>query len=152
MPVTAKLSKHFYDTFGDKAVNELADWMNAVDLSYRADLLQINEANVARFEANADARAAVLRGEMDKRFAELRGEMDRRFAELRGEMDKRFAELRGEMATEFAAVRNEMAAGFAAIDTRFAQFEARMLRWMLVFWTGTMIGAAATVIAVIQTR
>ena len=130
MPVTAKLSKHFYDTFGDKAVNELADWMNAVDLSYRADLLQINEANVARFEANADARAAVLRGEMDKRFAELRGEM----------------------ATEFAAVRNEMAAGFAAIDTRFAQFEARMLRWMLVFWTGTMIGAAATVIAVIQTR
>ena len=117
VPVTAKLSRHFYDTFGDQAVTELVDWMNAVDLSYRQDLLQINEANVARFEANSDARIAGLRTDMDRGFADLREDMDRRL----GDLDGRFAVFE------------------AKIDARFARFEARMLKWMLVFWATTML-------------
>lgn len=130
MPVTARLSRRFYDAIGDDAANDLVNWMNDVDATYRTDLLRLNDANLDRFSAEIARHAAELRGEMDRRFAELRGEMDGRFAELRGEMDRRFAEL----------------------DTRLSQFEARMLRWMLVFWTGTMASAAATIIAVIQSR
>jgi hypothetical protein len=36
---------------GDDFANELVDWFNAVDLTYRAELREINELNYARFEA-----------------------------------------------------------------------------------------------------
>ena len=52
MPVTAKLSKHFYEVLGEDVANELVDWFNAVDLTYRADLRELNELNFARFDAS----------------------------------------------------------------------------------------------------
>ncbi len=38
MPVTARLSKRFYEVPGEDVTNELVDWFNAVDLTYRTDL------------------------------------------------------------------------------------------------------------------
>ena len=43
MPVTAKLSRQFYERFGDEIANELVDWFNAVDTTYRAQLKEIND-------------------------------------------------------------------------------------------------------------
>ena len=36
-PVTAKLSKRFYNTFGDEIANDLVEWFNQVDASYRQE-------------------------------------------------------------------------------------------------------------------
>ena len=56
MPVTAKLSKRFYEVLGEDVANELVDWFNAVDLTYRADLRELNELeDFARFDAEAGA-------------------------------------------------------------------------------------------------
>jgi hypothetical protein len=38
MPVTARLSKQFYDRLGEPIATELVDWFNDVDATYRADL------------------------------------------------------------------------------------------------------------------
>ena len=43
MPVTAKLSKKFYDTLGEDIANELVDWFNQVDATYRSELRDLNE-------------------------------------------------------------------------------------------------------------
>ena len=51
MPATAKLSREFYDRFGDKVANELVEWFNQVDATYRGDLRELNELNFARFDA-----------------------------------------------------------------------------------------------------
>lgn len=64
MPVTAVLSKKFYDTFGEDITNELVTWFNAVDATYRADLRELNEANFARFDAKLEQRLAELKGEL----------------------------------------------------------------------------------------
>ena len=49
MPVTARLSKRFYEVLGEDVANELVDWFNAVELQtefrtglhgLRADLLR----------------------------------------------------------------------------------------------------------------
>lgn len=58
MPVTAKLSKKFYETFGEDVANELVDWFNSVDATYRADLRELNELNFARFDAKLEQRLA----------------------------------------------------------------------------------------------
>ena len=61
VPVTAKLSKRFYDVLGEDVANELVDWFNAVDSTYRADLRELNELNFARFDAKLEQRLAELR-------------------------------------------------------------------------------------------
>jgi len=64
MPVTAKLSKRFYEVLGEDVANELVDWFNAVDLTYRTDLRELNELNYARFDAKLEQRLAELRAEL----------------------------------------------------------------------------------------
>jgi phosphate uptake regulator len=87
MPVTARLSRKFYERFGDDLTNELVEWFNQVDATYRSDLRELNDLNWARFEAK-----------LDQRIAEVR-------ADLR------------------AAV---------------AQLETKLIRWMFLFWVGTL--------------
>ena len=108
MPVTAKLSKRFYETFGDENTNELVDWFNAVDTDYKSSLREMNEQNFARFDATLRERLA-----------------------------------------EFGATHEKR---FAAIDARIAASEARIIRWMFTFWTGTMLALAGFVFAVLRTR
>ena len=83
MPVTGKLSRKFYEKFGDDVTNELVERFNAVDATYRSDLRELNDLNWARFEAK------------------LVGEIGR-------------------------------------IDTRMATFETRVIKWMFLFWVGTI--------------
>lgn len=66
MPVTARLSRKFYETFGEDLTNELVDWFNSVDATYRDDLREINELNFARFEATLQQRLAQLESKLIK--------------------------------------------------------------------------------------
>ncbi|HEV2669755.1 MAG TPA: hypothetical protein VGU74_01570, partial [Gemmatimonadales bacterium] len=75
VPVTAKLSRRFYEKFGDDIANELVDWFNMVDATYRSDLRELNELNFARFDAKLEQRIAELRAEFNTRIAELRADM-----------------------------------------------------------------------------
>ena len=60
MPVTAKLSRKFYETFGDELANEFVEWFNTVDATYRADLRDLNELNSARL----DGKLAELKSDL----------------------------------------------------------------------------------------
>ena len=44
--------------------NELVDWFNAVDETYRSELREINELNFARFDAKQEQRLAELRTDL----------------------------------------------------------------------------------------
>jgi hypothetical protein len=86
VPVTAKLSKRFYEVLGEDVANELVDWFNAVDLTYRTDLRELNELNFARFDAKLEQRLAELRAELRKEIAELRTEMRTGLHSLRADL------------------------------------------------------------------
>jgi hypothetical protein len=51
----------FYDTFGEDVTNELVDWFNSVDATYRADLRELADLQYARFEARLEQRIAELK-------------------------------------------------------------------------------------------
>ena len=82
MPVTARLSRKFYEIFGDEIANEFVDWFNQVDLTYRTDLERVNELNFARFDAKVEQRSAEFELRWEKRFAELDARLDRRISSL----------------------------------------------------------------------
>jgi hypothetical protein len=86
VPVTDKLSKRFYDVLGEDIANELVDWFNAVDLTYRADLRELNELNFARFDAKLEQRLAELRAELLTQIAGLRLEFRTELHQVRTEL------------------------------------------------------------------
>ena len=93
MPVTAKLSRKFYERPGDEIATELVDWFNAVDATYRADLERLNELNFQRFDAKVEQRFAEADAKVEKRFAALEVNLERRFAEF----DKRLEAVRADL-------------------------------------------------------
>ena len=112
MPVAAKFSEQFYDKFGHEATDELVDYLNTVDRTYRSELERQNDANWARFEARLDQRFA----EFESRFLALEGRVESRFLALEGRMDRLEAKM----------------------EQRFAEMKTEMLKWMFLFWLGTI--------------
>ncbi len=121
MPVTAKLSRTFYERLGDDVANELVDWFNAVDATYRADLEHLNEANFQRFDAKVEQRFAEFDAKVERRFAEF----ERRFAEFETKTERRFAEF----------------------DVKLERRTVSLVRWMFAFWIGTLVPLAGLMVA-----
>ncbi|HYS00490.1 MAG TPA: hypothetical protein VEO58_15825 [Gemmatimonadales bacterium] len=95
MPVTAKLSRKFYEKFGDDITNELVDWFNRVDATYGTELRELNELNFGRFDAKLEALESRL-------------------------------------------------------EARMAAFEARIIRWMFLFWVGQAVTTVGLVFGVVR--
>ena len=127
MPITAKLSRQFYEKLGDEVTNELVAWLNAVDDSYRAEFRDLFAANFGQVRAEMSA----LRTEMRSDLGALRNEM-------RGEMASLRTALTGEMGSLRAELRAEMTSLELRVDKRSAELKTELLRWMFLFWIGTV--------------
>ena len=125
MPVTAKLSRKFYERLGDDVAGALVDWFNAVDLTYQTQLKEINELNWERFKATLQAEIATLRGEFRAGLADLRSEFIATISATSKEQSSEVAKLRGEMD---------------AMGTR-------LLKWMFVYWCGSVIAVVGLITA-----
>jgi hypothetical protein len=83
VPVTARLSKRFYDVFGEEIASELVDWFNQVDETYRGDLRELNELNFTRFDAKLEQRLAESDAKWERRLAEFRVELVKELADVK---------------------------------------------------------------------
>ena len=175
MPVTAKLSLRFYEKLGEEVANELVEWFNSVDATYRSDLRELNELNFARFDAKLEQHVAQLDAKLEQRVAQLGARIEQGLAELRAEFR---AELRAELSggltslesrlvRQIGELRSDMERGFALADGRFSSLEGKligrldtriadvrteMLRWMLAAWASMMLVLMGTLFAVLRTR
>lgn len=108
MPVTARLSKLFYDRLGEQIANELVDWFNQVDATYRTDLRELNERNFARFDAKLEQRLAELHAKLDTK-------IDRVYVELNSKIDRVAADLNATLARGLAEQTRWLFAAWATI-------------------------------------
>jgi hypothetical protein len=130
MPVTAKLSRNFYDRLGDDIANELVEWFNSVDATYKSDLREPNEINFARSDARLEQCLSELR-------ADLRQEMAMLGSDLRQEMATLGSDLRREIAAQVSGVRHEM-----------SRDRVTQMRWMIGLWAAQVTLFIGTVLTV----
>jgi len=128
MPVTAKLSRKFYERFGDELTNELVEWFNQVDATYRLEFRDLFDTNFARFDAK-----------LEQRIAEAK-------AELRQELHREIAELRSELRSGLASLEGRLLARMGVLEGRLGTLEGRLVKWMFLFWAASV----GTSIALIQ--
>jgi hypothetical protein len=146
--VTARLSQAFYDRFGEQVTNELVEWFNLVDLTYRTDLRTLNDTNFARFEGLLDSRFAradlQLERQLNERFGAFEQKIELRFGAFEQHMEKRFGTFEqhmekrsdefeqrfesrlGSIERELPLIREELRAGLS-----------RQLTWMIGLWVTT---------------
>ena len=135
--VTAKLSQKFYEKLGEDITNELVNWFNAVDATYRADLRDLNEVNFARFDAKLEQRLVELDAKWGTRWSELDAKLEQRLAQADAKRDVRWHELEARLAE------------------RLAQLESRLTWRMFAFWAPTalaVIGTCAGVVSLLLRR
>ena len=106
MPVTARLSKKFYDRFGDEITGEFVDWFNAVDTTYQQQLRDLNDLNWERFKSELHSAIAQSEGRMIDRMAQL--------------------------------------------DSRVADRFSNMMKWMFIYWSGTVLSLGGLMIALLR--
>ena len=108
MPVTAKLSRKFYEKLGDDVAAELVEWFNSVDATYRADLRELNELNFARFDAKVEQRMSTLEAKLEQRMSALEARLEHRIASLEVKFDTKLEQMRSETRDQIAALRAEL--------------------------------------------
>jgi hypothetical protein len=126
VPVTAKLSKRFYEVLGEDIATELVDWFNAVDATYRADLRELNELNFARFDAKLEQRLTELDAKWGGRWTALDAKLEQRLTELDAKWGGRWTALDAKLEQQLAALR------------------ADLVKWMFAFWAPTAVALFAT--------
>jgi DNA anti-recombination protein RmuC len=131
MPVTAKLSRRFYETFGDELTNEIVEWFNSVDLAYRTELKEFNELNFARFDAKLEQRLGEFDHKLERRLADLDQKLERRLAELDQKFERRLAELDHKLEQRTILLRAEM-------QQTISRLRVELIKWMFAFWIGTV--------------
>ena len=123
MPVTARLSKLFYDRLGEEIANELVEWFNKVDATYRSDLREVNELNFARFDAKLEQRLAQFEAKFEQRLAQFEVKFEQRLAQFEVKFEAKLERLASELRTEIADSR-------ATMERRLGD----QTRWMFLCW------------------
>jgi hypothetical protein len=120
MPVTAKLSRKFYERFGDELTNELVEWFNQVDATYRLEFRDLFDTHFARFDAK-----------LEQRLAEMK-------AELRQEFHRELSDVRSELRSGLAGLEGRLLARMGVLEGRFGPLEGRLVKWMFLFWAASV--------------
>lgn len=141
MPVTAKLSRRFYEQFGDEITNELVDWFNSVDATYQSSLRELNELNFARFDAKLEQRIAGVEARLDG----VEARLDARINEVRTDLQRVRTDLERTMDVRFAEQSE-------TLTSRLAAFESRMTRWMVTLWSSTMLAFVGLLFAILRSK
>jgi Skp family chaperone for outer membrane proteins len=167
VPVTAKLSRKFYEQFGDEIVGELVDWFNSVDATYQTQLREMNELNWERFKATLEGEtaslraelraemqslASELRAEMQSMASELRAEMHSMESKLRAEMHSMESKLRAEMHSMESRLREEMQTIASQLRVEMHAMRADLLKWMFIYWSGSIITLGGLMFALLRLR
>ena len=119
------------ERLGPEAAQALAELLNEARVQTRGDVIEIA---VSRFRRDLAEVVGGLRAEMHALIGGLRSELHSEIAKLRSELHSEVGGLRSEMHSEFGKVHSE----FGKVRSEMREFEARITRWMFVFWIGQL--------------
>ena len=117
MPVTTRLLQRLHEALGEDATNDLFAWWEEAATVNRAAVREVADLYFDRFDDR-----------LQKGLAEVR------------------AELRTEFRAEMSSLRSEMAALRVELKTDMAAQRADLIKWMFIFWAGTVIPLAGLIV------
>jgi len=87
---------------GEEIANELVNWFNQVDATYRSDLKEVNELNFARSDAKLEQRLAQFESKIEQRLAQFESKIVQRLAQSEAKVEQRLAQFEVAIAQRFS--------------------------------------------------
>jgi hypothetical protein len=128
MPVTTTLLLKLRETLGDEAANDLVSWVDEATARELGHIRELAELHYSRFDARLEQRLANLGADVDGRIEALRTDLYGRIEALRADLYGRIEALR----TELAVQRGDL------------------IKWMFLFWVGTIVPLAGLMVALVK--
>jgi hypothetical protein len=128
MPVTTTLLLKLRETLGDEAANDLVSWVDEATARELGHIRELAELHYSRFDARLEQRLANLGADVDGRIEALRTDLYGRIEALRTDLYGRIEALR----TELAVQRGDL------------------IKWMFLFWVGTIVPLAGLMVALVK--
>jgi len=126
MPVTIKLSRKFYEKLGEDLANELVDWFNKVDATYRGDLREVNELNFARFDAKLEQRLVELDAKWGSKWSALDAKLEQRLVELDAKWGSKWSALDAKLEQRLVELDAKWGSKWSALDAKLEQRVAQL--------------------------
>ena len=134
MPVTAKLSREFYEKFGDKITDEFVNWFNQVDATYRTEFKDLFEAHFSRLEAKLEQRLAQFESKFEQRLAQIETKFEQRLAQVEAKLEQRLAPFEAKFDAKLAELRAEVAVKIEQLSAGLDRRLAEQTRWLFGAW------------------
>ena len=122
MPYTVSFSRQFREKLGDDVVNELVDWLNTVELTYKSELREHNEIHLQRVEGVIRLETSRLDLKIDKLDARM-GRLETRFDGLETRFDGLETRFDG-LGTRFDRLGNEVGALGSSVSVLVSRVDA----------------------------
>lgn len=117
--------QRLHEAIGDEATNDLFAW----------------------WEEAASLNRAAVREVADLYFAKFDARLGKGLSEVRSELDKGLSGVRAELDMGLAHARSDLHAGLAGVRAELADQRADLIKWMFIFWAGTVVPLAGLLIA-----
>lgn len=116
-----KVFRGFLPKLGHDVADELVDWFNTVDATYRSDFRHLFDGRFATLDARLEQRFAALEAKIDKSVAALEAKFEQSTAALDAKIDQSIAALEAKFEQSIAALD-------AKFNQRIVELEARFNR------------------------
>jgi gas vesicle protein len=150
VPVTARLSRKFYERFGDDIAGEFVDWFNAVDTTYHQQLRDLNDLNWERFKAELHSAIAQSEARMTEKLVQLSQEFSEKLSAMKSDVSGTRAELQSEISRSRSDLRSEIADLKADLRSEISDSKSDIMKWMFIYWSGTVLSLGGLMIAILR--
>jgi ABC-type phosphate transport system auxiliary subunit len=133
MPASARLLQKLRETWGDDVTQDLVTWVSEAQTVNRAELRELADSYFARFKDLLEQRIAASEARLE---AKLEAKLEERIALSEARTDIKLASLEGRLNTGLANLR-------ADVNSQMRD----QLKWMFVFWIGTLVPLAGLIVA-----
>ena len=152
MPASARLLQKLKETWGEEVTQDLVTWVSEAQAVNRAELRELADLYFARFGDRLEERIALSEARFE---AKLEAKLNERFAVSEAKLEagwgarlgERIAASEARMIERIAASEARMDAGLAGLRAEVASQMRDQMKWMFVFWIGTLVPLAGLIVA-----
>jgi len=152
MPASARLLQKLKETWGEEVTQDLVAWVSEAQAVNRAELRELADLYFARFGDRLEERIALSEARFE---AKLEAKLNERFAVSEAKLEagwgarlgERIAASEARMIERIAASEARMDAGLAGLRAEVASQMRDQMKWMFVFWIGTLVPLAGLIVA-----
>ena len=140
------------ETWGEEVTQDLVAWVSEAQAVNRAELRELADLYFARFGDRLEERIALSEARFE---AKLEAKLNERFAVSEAKLEagwgarlgERIAASEARMIERIAASEARMDAGLAGLRAEVASQMRDQMKWMFVFWIGTLVPLAGLIVA-----